>query len=107
MEEIFSASGEEDRDGLVSSDRESRATKLSNEGEEDWLQVLEEWDFLGWKYSGYSFLGFEWQILSWKSTNLCCFRCFINTIQALRVIEACLNSPKLETFPFPTYDVHN
>ena len=33
---------EEDRDGSVSSDRESRAKNLSNESEDDCLEILEK-----------------------------------------------------------------
>ena len=63
LEEIFLAPGDEDRDGQVSSDREPREKKLSNEGEDDCLQFLEEWAFLGGKDSGSSFLGFVWFFL--------------------------------------------
>ena len=55
---MFSALGKRDRDGSVSSYRESSATKLSNEVKYDCLEVLEEWDFLGGNDSGSSFLGF-------------------------------------------------
>ena len=49
LEAMFSASGDEDRYGLFLSDRESRATKSSSEGEDDYLQVLEELSSLGGK----------------------------------------------------------
>ena len=49
LEAMFSASRDEDIYGLFSSDRESRAIKSSSEGEDDYLQVLEELSSLGGK----------------------------------------------------------